>query len=162
MFRTLKILFRRDPNNDRLADKILLEGYRLLWPDGRPVDIGVSAFCTHGQRLLGLGRYLNGCTEKFIELICFPLASRDQDMTRLPGHRVRRFYLERRGSLGTIHFMDGTPTAAVFDLNKDEPTVLHWIGLSSLPDGEQLWLDFAARMCDSLSDAGKADSASHL
>ena len=41
--------------------------------------------------------------------------------------------------------MDGTPTAAVFDLEHDEPQVLYWIGLPALGDGERQWLDLAAR-----------------
>jgi hypothetical protein len=155
MFQSIKILFQRDPAKDLLSGKLFYEGYRLIWPDGRPVGVGVNAFCKHGQRLLGLGRYLKGYKEKLLELMCFPLAGRDQDMTKLPGHRVRRFYLERRGSLGTLHFMDGTPTAAVFDLNKDEPQVLQWIGLPALRDGEQLWIDFAARLVEAKTSPGQ-------
>jgi hypothetical protein len=157
MFRSVKVLFQRDPAKDLLSGRLFYEGYRLIWPDGRPVGVGINAFCKHGQRLLGLGRYLKGCRERLLELICFPLGSRDQDMTKLPGHRVRRFYLERRGSVGTLHFMDGTPTAAVFDLNKDEPQILQWIGLPNLRDGEQLWIDFAARIVDGKPPATQND-----
>jgi hypothetical protein len=155
MFRSLKVLFQRDPAKDLLSGKLFFEGYRLVWPDGRPVGVGINAFCKHGQRLLGLGRFLKGYKEKFLELICYPVASRDQDMTKMPGHRVRRFYLERKGSLGTLHFIDGTPTAAVFDLSKDEPRVLQWIGLTNLRDGEQVWIDFAARLVDAAPSAGQ-------
>ena len=160
MFRSVKVLFQRDPTKDLLSGKMFFEGYKLIWPDGRPVQVGVNAFCSYGQRVLGLGRYLKGSTEKFVELMCFPIQDRDQDMTKLPGHRVRRVYLERRGSKGTIHFIDGTPTAAVFDLNKDEPQVLHWIGLSSLRDGEQLWIDVAARLCETSPAATTQNEAS--
>jgi hypothetical protein len=145
MNRTLTILFRRDAARDRHQAEIQYEGYQLYWPDGRPVGVGVDAFCKHGQRLLGLGRYLAGCAEKLIELAVFPLQSREDNLTRLPGCRVRRFFLERTGPHGRIHFLDGTPTAAVFDLHRDEPEVLHWIGLPDLPDGGRLWLDLAAR-----------------
>src|ERR1051326_1807281 len=93
MFRSLKVLFQRDPAKDLLSGKLFFEGYRLVWPDGRPVGVGINAFCKHGQRLLGLGRFLKGYKEKFLELICYPVASRDQDMTKMPGHRVRRFYM---------------------------------------------------------------------
>jgi hypothetical protein len=144
MARSLKVLFRRDPSKDRQDDAIHFEGYEVRWPDGRPVAIGLDALCKHGQRLLGLGRHLQGCQEKLIDLICFPLPGREADMTRLPGHRVRRFYLERTGPLGRVHFLDGTPTAVVFEADRDEARVLHWIGLPQLGDGERQWFDLAA------------------
>src|SRR5947207_968539 len=37
MFRTLKVLFQRDPAKDWLSGRLFYEGYRLIWPDGRPV-----------------------------------------------------------------------------------------------------------------------------
>jgi hypothetical protein len=120
------------------------EGYRIIWPDGRPVAVGLDAFCTHGQRLLGLGRHLGGRPERLIRLTCFPLGGPDDGLNRLPGHRVRRLFIERRGNVGRLHFLDGTPTALVFDLEKDEPEVLHWVGLSGLDEGERLWFDLAA------------------
>jgi hypothetical protein len=105
--------------------------------------VGLDAFCTRGQRLLGLGRYLAGRQERLIQLTCFPLAGPEDRFNRLPGHRVRRLYIERRGNVGRLHFLDGTPTALVFDLGKDEPEVLHWVGLSGLGDGERMWFDLA-------------------
>ena len=48
-----------------------------------------------------------------------PLTCREDNLTRIPGSRVRRFFLERSGCSGTVHFMDGTPTAAVFDTERD-------------------------------------------
>jgi hypothetical protein len=145
MERKLTVMFRRDAAKDRQREEIRYEGYDLLWPDGRPVGVGIDAFCKHGQRLLGLGKYLAGCSERLVELACYPLCGREADLTRLPGCRVRRFFLERTGHQGRIHFLDGTPTAAVFDLHHDEPTVLQWIGLPHLGDGERQWLDVAAR-----------------
>jgi hypothetical protein len=145
MARSLQVIFRRDPSKDRLDDAIHFEGYDFRWPDGQPVAIGLDAFCMHGQRLLGLGRHLQGCTEKLVEMICFPLPGREADMTRLPGHRVRRFYIERTGATGRLHFMDGTPTAIVLEVGRDEAQVLHWIGLPQLGDGERQWFDLAAR-----------------
>jgi hypothetical protein len=158
MFRSVKVLFQRDVTKDLLSGKMFFEGYKLMWPDGRPVGVGVNAFCSYGQRLLGLGRYLKGHSERFVELICYPITHRDQDMTKLPGHRVRRFYLQRQGSRGTVHYMDGTPTAAVFDLNRDEPQVLQWIGLSNLRDGELQWLDVAARLCEGSPTSVQTDA----
>ena len=145
MERKLTVMFRRDPAKDRLREQVNYEGYEVLWPDGRPVTVGIDAFCKHGQRLLGLGRYLAGCSERLVELACFPLGGREDNLTKLPGCRVRRFFLERSGHQGRIHFLDGTPTAAVFDLRRDEDEVLHWIGLPQMGDGERQWLDLAAR-----------------
>jgi hypothetical protein len=147
------VVFRRDPTKDRQKGNIFFEGYEVLWPDGRPVTVGLDAFCKHGQRLLGLGRHLAGCTERLIELICFPLGSREDNLTRIPGHRVRRFCLRRQGEIGRIHFLDGTPTETVFQLGRDEPTVLEWIGLPNLREGEELWMDLAARLVDGKPDA---------
>ena len=117
----------------------------MYWPDGRSVRVGLSGFCKHGQRLLGLGRHLEDCNERTMELLCFPLLDREDDLTRLPGHRVRRFCLVRQGNLGRIHFLDGTPTDAVFELGRDEARVVRWIGLTEMREGESLWLDLAAR-----------------
>ena len=145
MERTLKVLFRRDRSRDRQRGHIHYEGYQLLWPDGSPCAVGLDAFCERGQRLLGLGRALHGCAEREIELVCFPLRSRDDRLTRLPGHRVRRFCLQRQGDVGRLHFLDGTPTDAAFQADQDDPRVLHWIGLEALVDGDREWLDLAAR-----------------
>jgi len=144
MSRTITLLFRRDPSRDREDDVIQFAGYQPLWPDGRPVAVGMDAFCKHGQRLLGLGKHLAGCDEKLVKLICMPLTGRDADLNRIPGHRVRRFFLRREGQVGRLHFMDGTPTTATFELGRDEPRVLQWIGLPGLPEGGTLWLDLAA------------------
>ncbi len=95
MSRTLRLLFRRQPARDRVENGIPFEGYDIFWPDGRTVRTGLSAFCKHGQRLLGLGRHLAGAQEKMLDLILFPLPSNDAPLTRLPGHRVRRLSLRR-------------------------------------------------------------------
>lgn len=144
MPRTLKVLFRRDPSKDRQRGTIHYEGYKIFWPDGCPVTVGLDAFCQHGQRLLSLGRYLSGFHERMVDLLLFPLEGREDDLTRLPGHRVRRFFIERQGRQGRIHFLDGTPTDAVFEVGRDESRVLHWIGLLDLAEGEHLWFDLAA------------------
>jgi hypothetical protein len=145
MPRALRILFRRDPSRDRRCGQVLFEGYNVLWPDGTPVAVGLDAFCVHGQRLFGLGRHLAGQKELLVELLCFPLRGRDDDLTRLPGHRVRRFFLQCQRPAGRIHFMDGTPTQAVFEAGRDDPRVLDWVGLNTLPPGGRQWFDLAAR-----------------
>jgi len=124
MQRTLTVLFRRDPTRDRRKEQIHYRGYSPHWPDGRPVDVGLDAFCQHGQRLLGLNRLLANNPECLIQLINFPVADSDENIRRLPGHRVRRFFIERQGESGRLHFMDGTPTDIVFTLGKDEEEVL--------------------------------------
>jgi hypothetical protein len=160
MSRTLTVLFRRDPSKDRVCGQIQFEGYEINWPDGRPVATALDGFCRHGQRLLGLGRYLAGCTERLIQLIFFPLRDIEDDLTRIPGHRVRRFYLQRQGMRGRVHFMDGTPTDTVFEIGRDEARVLHWIGLSSLPDGCRQWFDLAARAVEPVETSHQASSSS--
>lgn len=139
--RGLTILFRREPRHD--ADSF--EGYQVLWPDGRPVGTATNAFCRQGQRLLGLGRHLGEQTEKLVQLLCYPLGGLEDALTRLPGCRVRRFYLERSGRGGRLHFMNGAPTTVVFDDAQDDWALLEWIGLSGLSDGQRQWLDLAAR-----------------
>jgi hypothetical protein len=144
MSRSLTLLFRRDPSRDRQTDKVHFEGYQPLWPDGRPVSVGVDALCKHGQRLLGLGKCLAGCQEKLVKMVLFPLAGIDDDLNRIPGYRVRRFFVALTGAIGRLHFMDGTPTVATFDVYQDDPRILRWLGLNDLRDGEVLWFDLAA------------------
>jgi hypothetical protein len=146
------VLFRRDPSRDRQRDHIRYEGYEVLWPDRRPVAVGLDAFCQHGQRLLGLGRHLAGCHERLIELCYYPLQGREDHLVRIPGYRVRRFFLERHGPCGRIHFLDGTPTNAVFEIGRDETRVLQWIGLPFLLDGGRQWFDLAARAVEAVPE----------
>jgi hypothetical protein len=163
MPRTLTIRFRRDPRRDHRHGKVAHEGYQILWPDGRPVTVGIEGFCRHGQRLLGLGRHLAGLPERLLELLCYPLAGIEEPLTPLPGSRVRRLCLKRSGSHGRLHFLDGTPTTLVFDLARDEPAVLDWIGLPALGDGHQQWLDLAARPVESAApQAGDAEGLSMM
>jgi hypothetical protein len=86
-----------------------------------------------------------GVRERLVDLILFPLPDNEAALTRLPGHRVRRFSLRREGRQGRLYFFDGTATTVVFDLDQDEDRILHWIGLPSLSEGECQWFDLAAR-----------------
>jgi len=142
---TLTVLLRRDPTRDRQENRIAFEGYEMLWPDGRPISVGFDAFCRQGQRLLGLGRYLAGSPERLVDLVRIPLVDPKEPFNRLPGHRVRRLCLRRTGRQGRLHFVDGTPTTIVLDLDRDEPQLLQWFGLPDLGDGESGWFDLAAR-----------------
>ena len=84
-----------------------------------------------------------------LDLVYYPLAGLEDALTRVPGHRVRRFFLLRGGRHGRLHFFNGAPTGIVLDLDRDEPQVLNWIGLPSLRDGEAGWFDLAARPANS-------------
>ncbi len=148
MSRTLTILFRRNPSKDRQDETANYEGYQPYWPDGNPVAVGLDAFCRHGQRLLGLGRHLEGRGERLVNLTCLPLQGREDRLHKIPGYRVRRFFIERCDTIGRIHFLDGTPTSLTFDIHRDEPIVLQWIGLVELKDGERQWFDLAAGPAD--------------
>ena len=125
----LRLLLRRNPRSDRHENNIYFEGYAPYWPNGQPVALGLDALCKHGQRLLGLGRKLEGAPERLVDLICVHLPEREANLTRIPGHRVRRFCLERTGLHGRVYFLDGTPTTILFDLDRDEETFLNWLGL---------------------------------
>lgn len=144
MARTLTLMFRRDPSKDRLEEKIPFEGYKILWPDGTPAELAIDALCKHGQRLLGLGKYLQGCTEKMIDMKFYPLSGKDAPLTRLPGHRVRRFYLHKQNNDGRVHFFDGTPTSVVTQIGGDEIEVVEWLGLDTMKENEIQWFDLAA------------------
>ena len=149
MPRILTVLFRRDTRRDHWHDEVAYQGYQMFWPDGRAMTVGIEGFCRHGQRLLGLGRQMVGLPERLIELVCYPLADVEEPLTLSSGLRVRRLFLERSGSRGRLHFLDGTPTAIDFGLARDEPAVLDWIGLTALGDGQRQWLDLAARTVES-------------
>jgi len=144
MVRTLGILFRRDPSRDRIENSVHFEGYRMCWPNGTPVSSGVDALCSHGQRLLGLGVLLAGRQERHLNLLSFPQETGRENMTRMPGYRVRRFFVERSGNQARLHFMDGTPTAICFDLEQDDEPLLRLVGLAGLADGARSWFDLAA------------------
>src|SRR5262245_41095626 len=105
MSRSLTVLLRRDQSRDRQTHHAQYEGYQILWPDGRPVTTGLNSFCRHGQRLLGRKISENGAADKYLEFVCFPLQSREDPLTRAAGHRIRRFFLERTGAVGRLHFM---------------------------------------------------------
>jgi len=143
--RSLTVLFRRDESKDRQEGRIVQHGYQILWPEGQAVVVGLEAFCRYGVRWLGLNRHLAGREERLMKLTCVDLQGRDDELTPMPGCRTRRVTLRRNGSVGRIHFIDGTASAVVFILGKDEPRVVDWIGLSELADGEVRWKDVAAR-----------------
>jgi hypothetical protein len=123
--------------------------------------VGLDALCHQGQRLLGLGRYLAGRQELLVEALFFPLLGPEDEFQRLPGHRVRRFFLQRQDQTGRIHFLDGTPTEAVVEADHDDQRVLEWLGWASLPPGERQWFDLAARPADSPDAAEQPAVCAH-
>jgi len=149
MPRTITLLFRRDPSKDRIDEKVAFEGYDILWPDGEPAKLAVDALCKHGQRLFGLGKYLKDCNEKLIDMKFYPLNAREDSLTRIPGHRVRRFYLHKQGNSGRVHFLDGTPTSIICEIGRDEPEVIEWLGLEAMEENGIQWFDLAASPSES-------------
>jgi hypothetical protein len=156
MSRTLTAVFRRAPSRDKHINNFTLVGYSMSWPDGRPVAVGLDAFCHRGQRLLGIHKLMAGCDERKVTLVCASCPDLQARMLNLPGSRVRRFCLCREGRRGRLHFMDGTPTSATFDLDEDEQSVLDWIGLPAVPDGGHQWVDVAARAWEEAEAAARA------
>jgi hypothetical protein len=57
----------------------------------------------------------------------------------------RGFYPEDCRAGVRLHFLDGSQTDGAFDLDRDDPAVLAWIGLSALRVGERQWLDLSAQ-----------------
>jgi peptidoglycan/LPS O-acetylase OafA/YrhL len=150
MSRRLTILFQRDPSRDRQEGHVQFTGYKILWPAGGPVGVALDAFCTRGQRLLGLDHVLAGHQERLIDVLCFPREGRDDHLVKIPGHRVRRFCLVRWGHRGRLHFLDGTPTETTFEIGRDDDRVLDWIGINHVAEGGRQWVDIAAQATPSV------------
>ncbi len=70
----ITVRFRRDAMRDRRREDRPVAGYRMFWPDGREVDMGLEAFCRYGERLLGLDWYLTGASDG--SRSCVDLAAR--------------------------------------------------------------------------------------
>jgi hypothetical protein len=152
MVRTLKILFRRDPARNRQLNDVNMDGFELLWPDGRPVASGLDAFCRAAQGILGLNRFMIGREERLLELIQFPLRSKEEQLVRVTGLRVRRLMIRRAGPVGRIHLINGAATAVTFEMGRDERRILDWVGLTGLRDGEHLWFDITVRAVDTVTE----------
>jgi hypothetical protein len=141
--RELLIHFRRDAGADCREGNIAFRGFRFSWPDGSPIQTGLSRFCEAGTALL-FGRKQPVPDECLLRLCCVT-TSEDAPLLRpAPGVRARRVYLQREGPRGVLHFHNGTRTELVFEEGVDEPPVLRWIGLDDLPDGDRRWLDLYA------------------
>ncbi len=143
--REVTILLQRRRERDEATDKVNYSGYDILWPDGRPVGIGLQRFCQQGTRLL-LGRARDP-EAALIRLWTYPVAGLEAALTKPgPGVRCRRFYLLRHRELLRLHFFTGTPTEVVFSYRDDEPEVLHWIHAEHIQRGVPFWIDLASQM----------------
>ena len=65
--RTLTVMFHRDAARDRQAGPVQIDGYRTFCPDGREAVVSLSAFCRHGQRVLGMDRHLIDLPERLVD-----------------------------------------------------------------------------------------------
>lgn len=140
----LTVLFRRRPGTEHAHGGITFAGYDIAWPDGRPVQTGLRRFCNVGARLL-LGRRSEGETT-LVRLTVHPVAGLEAALTRPGGGvRCRRLYAVRRGDNIRLHFLDGTPTEAVFHAAADEPRVLRWLQAERMRPGEPFWFDLASQ-----------------
>jgi hypothetical protein len=143
----LILLFQRRPGTEHARGGITSSEYDIFWPDGQPVRLGLSRFCKVGARLL-LGRRHEGGAA-LIRITLHPVARLEAALTR-PGHRVRcrRLFALRHGDTIRLHFLDGTPTDAVFDASRDEPIVLRWLHAECMRPGEPFWFDLASQTAE--------------
>jgi hypothetical protein len=104
-----------------------------------------------GECSCRLGRYLAGCSERVVDLVRILLAvlHRRAAIGRRPSIACRATAFAACVCAARedrdVHFLDGTPTTIVLDLDRDEPRLLDWFGLPDLGDGESRWFDLAAR-----------------
>lgn len=141
--RTLCVRFVRDATKDAEKGDIQYSGFTFTWPDGRPIQTGLEKLCQRGTKLFFGKEGLQKDTA-LLKIVSVPVNEQDP-ITKIPATKVRRFYLLRQGDLGTVYFMQGIITDVVFDVTKEEPEVLQWIGLTpELKDGDKYWFDIYA------------------
>ncbi len=149
--RRLTVLLQRNAKHDGESDRVRYEGYRTCWPNGQELSVGVQRFCQQGCRLL-LGRKARNGDAHLVELGVHPVDGLEAPLTQVgQGMRCRRFYLDHESGRARMFFFNGSPTDVEFDLERDEPVVIRWLGLDQVKDGDRLWFDLSAR---SLASAG--------
>jgi hypothetical protein len=140
----LTVRFQSRPGTERVRGGITSAEYDIAWPDGSPVRTGLSSFCNIGSRLLLGRRYQGGAA--LVRLTVYPVAGLKAPLTRPGGGvRCRRLYALRHGDTIRLHFLDGTPTEAVFDAAQDEPPVLRWLQADRIRPGEPFWFDLGSQ-----------------
>jgi hypothetical protein len=140
----LTVLFQRRAGTEQVRRGVTFCEYDIFWPDGQPVRLGLSRFCNFGARLL-LGRRYEGETA-LVQVTLHPVAGLEAALTRPGGGiRCRRLYALRRGDAIRLHFLDGTPTEAVFHAKSDEARVLRWLQAERMRPGEPFWFDLASQ-----------------
>lgn len=140
----LTLRFQRRPGTEYVHGGITSAEYDVAWPDGSPVQGGLIRFCNFGSRLLLGRRYQGGTT--LVRLTVYPVAGLKAALTRPGGGvRCRRLYALRRGDSIRLHFLDGTPTEAVFHAAQDAPHVLRWLHADDMPLGEAFWFDLGCQ-----------------
>lgn len=143
--RRLTVVFQRNPEHDGQRERIRFEGYKIAWPNGEAVTVGLHKFCQQGSRLI-LGRRMQAKNEQLVELGVHPVADLEAPLTRLDsGIRTRRFFLIRQAGRAQVFFFNGSPTEVFFDAEQDDPRVLAWLGVDAMKDGDQVWFDLSAR-----------------
>jgi hypothetical protein len=148
----LTLRFQRRPGTERARGGITSTEYDIAWPDGRPVQTGLSRFCNFGSRLLLGRRYEGGAA--LVRLTVHPVAGLEAARTRPGGGvRCRRLYALRSGDTIRLHFLDGTPTAAVFHATEDEPPLLRWLQADRMRPGEAFWFDLGSQTLAETSPA---------
>jgi hypothetical protein len=150
--RELLVRFRRDASGDRSKGDVAFRGCRFYWPDGLPVRTSLSRLCEVGTSVL-FGRRQPVPEECLLRLCCVTTREDAPILWPAPQVRARRLFLLREGSRGVLHFRNGVRTELVFEDEVDEPPVLQWLGLDTLPAGKRLWLDFFALRADAVTDS---------
>ncbi len=150
--RELLVYFRRDAGGDCHEGRVAFRGCRFFWPDGAPVRTGLSRLCEVGTTLL-FGRRQPVPEECLLRLCCVTTREDAPILRPLPHVRARRLFLLREGSRGVLHFRNGVRTEVAFEDGVDEPRVLHWLGMDTLPAGARLWLDIFALPVESRTTA---------
>jgi hypothetical protein len=140
----LTLRFQRHAGTEHVRGGITSAEYDIAWPDGHPVQTGLSRFCKFGARLLLGRRYQGGVA--FVRLTVHPVAGLEAALTRPGGGvRCRRLYALRLGDTIRLHFLDGTPTEAVFHATEEEPPVLRWLQADRMRPSEAFWFDLCSQ-----------------
>jgi hypothetical protein len=143
--REIAVIFQRDWSRDSTRSGIEVTGYEVFWPDGRRIGMTLEGLCKIGVRYL-FGRHPPERAE--VRLRLFDLPSRETPPPRVRPYRVRVLALQRNGRRLTLHLPDETPTNIVFDLDRDEPRVLEWLGADAIADGGRQWIGLLAVPAD--------------